>query len=117
MDVYHPNKRQQLSKIIIFIYGGSWNSGSKFMYATMANTLRELGYIVIVPDYRKYPEVKIDEMYKDIRESIKWTFKHAADINGDPEQIFVMVRFIFYYLVKIVMFVYKNNRVTVLEHS
>lgn len=93
LDIYHPNKRRdgQLSKIIIFVHGGSWDSGSKMLYTTMGNTLRELGYIVIIPDYRKYPEVKIDEMYKDIREAIKWTFKHTADINGDPEQIFVMV--------------------------
>jgi carboxylesterase type B len=76
--------------MIIFIYGGSWSSGSKFMYTTLANTLRELGYIVIVPDYRKYPQVKIDGIYKDIRESIKWTHKHASDINGDPELIFMM---------------------------
>lgn len=61
------------------------------IYTTLANTLRELGYVVVVPDYRKYPEVKIDGMYEDIREAIKWTHKHASEINGDPELIFVMV--------------------------
>ncbi|KAI8345304.1 Alpha/Beta hydrolase protein [Choanephora cucurbitarum] len=58
LDVYHPDKRSdgQLARIIVFIYGGSWGSGSKLLYATLANTLRELGYVVVVPDYRKYPE-------------------------------------------------------------
>lgn len=93
LDVYHPDKRQDgsLSRIIVFVYGGGWGSGSKMIYSTLANTLRELGYVVVVPDYRKYPEVKINSMYEDIRASIKWTHKHASEFNGDPEQIFLMV--------------------------
>ncbi|KAI8328026.1 Alpha/Beta hydrolase protein [Blakeslea trispora] len=68
LDVYHPEKRLdgQLARIIIFIYGGGWGSGSKLLYSTLANTLRELGYVVVVPDYRKYPEAKIDDIYQDI---------------------------------------------------
>ncbi|KAI9355233.1 Alpha/Beta hydrolase protein [Pilaira anomala] len=92
LDVYHPTKKSngESSPIIIFIYGGSWSSGTKLIYTTLANTLRELGYVVVVPDYRKYPEVKIDGMYEDIRDAIKWTHRHASEINGDPELIFVM---------------------------
>ncbi|KAJ2962022.1 hypothetical protein NQZ79_g2823 [Umbelopsis isabellina] len=76
--------------IIVFIYGGSWSSGSKIMYTTMANTLRELGYAVIVPDYRKYPEVKAAKMYHDVRKTIRWAFTHAHEFSGDTEQIHVM---------------------------
>ncbi|OBZ85300.1 putative isoprenylcysteine alpha-carbonyl methylesterase ICMEL1 [Choanephora cucurbitarum] len=92
LDVYHPDKRSdgQLARIIVFIYGGSWGSGSKLLYSTLANTLRELGYVVVVPDYRKYPEVMIDEMYQDIRQAIQWTHQHAVEIHGNPEMIFVM---------------------------
>ncbi|KAI7906392.1 Alpha/Beta hydrolase protein [Cokeromyces recurvatus] len=99
LDIYHPEKKTKgrqeekkrlLSPIVIFIYGGGWGSGNKMIYSTLANTLRELGYVVIVPDYRKYPEVKINEIYKDIREAIKWSYKHALEFNGDPEQIYLM---------------------------
>ncbi|KAI8886411.1 alpha/beta-hydrolase [Backusella circina FSU 941] len=91
LDVYYPEKTPDDSApVIIFIYGGSWSSGSKFLYTAFANTLRELGYVVVVPDYRKYPQVKVDSMYHDVRETIKWTFKHAAEIGGDPELIYVM---------------------------
>jgi hypothetical protein len=61
------------------------------MYTTMANTLRELGYVVVVPDYRKYPQVKADKMYHDVRKAIRWAYTHAHEINGDTEQIHVMV--------------------------
>ncbi|ORE05009.1 alpha/beta-hydrolase [Rhizopus microsporus var. microsporus] len=55
LDVYHPNRTSQ-APIILFLYGGGWSTGSKVYYTTFANTLRELGYVVVVPDYRKYPE-------------------------------------------------------------
>ncbi|KAI7866118.1 Alpha/Beta hydrolase protein [Spinellus fusiger] len=56
LDVYRPYLNEgQTAPIIVFIYGGSWASGSKYMYSAFANTLRDMGYIVIVPDYRKYP--------------------------------------------------------------
>jgi acetyl esterase/lipase len=46
---------------------------------------------VVVPDYRKYPEVKIDGIYEDVREAIKWVYAHAEQINGDPDMIYMMV--------------------------
>ncbi|CAO3673799.1 unnamed protein product [Rhizopus microsporus] len=89
LDVYHPNRTSQ-APIIVFLYGGGWSSGSKVYYTTFANTLRELGYVVVVPDYRKYPEVKIDGIYEDVREAIKWVYAHAEQINGDPDMIYMM---------------------------
>ncbi|KAI9267436.1 Alpha/Beta hydrolase protein [Sporodiniella umbellata] len=56
LDVYHPFPQPLPSPVIIFIYGGSWSSGSKLLYRTFANSLRELGYVVVVPDYQKYPD-------------------------------------------------------------
>ncbi|KAI8989348.1 Alpha/Beta hydrolase protein [Pilobolus umbonatus] len=90
LDVYYPPRRSERSPILIFIYGGAWSSGFKLLYATLANTLRQLGYVVIVPDYRKYPIVKIDEMYEDVREAIKWAYVHSKEINGDPDMIYIM---------------------------
>ncbi|KAI9006658.1 Alpha/Beta hydrolase protein [Phycomyces nitens] len=72
LDVYSPGLvHQKKAPIIVFIYGGSWSSGSKYIYTPLANTLREMGYVVIVPDYRKYP-------------------RHAPEIHGDSELLYVM---------------------------
>ncbi|KAH8547898.1 Alpha/Beta hydrolase protein [Umbelopsis sp. PMI_123] len=91
LDLYLPStKASSSSPIVVFIYGGSWSSGGKTMYTTMANTLRELGYIVVLPDYRKYPEVKAEAMYHDVRKAIRWAYTHAHEFNGDTEQIHVM---------------------------
>lgn len=90
LDTYRPNRER--APIIVFIYGGSWSSGSKFIYTPLANTLRELGCAVVVPDYRKYPLVKVAAMYDDVRSSIQWAYDHAEEFNGDRDNIFVMVR-------------------------
>ena len=61
------------------------------LYTSFANTLRELGYVVVVPDYRKYPQVKVDTIYDDVRQALRWTHAHADEINGDVENIYMMV--------------------------
>ncbi|CAJ0881930.1 8673_t:CDS:2 [Entrophospora sp. SA101] len=46
---YHP--------VIVFIHGSAWSSGSsKSLYILLALRLRQMGYIVVVPDYSAYPE-------------------------------------------------------------
>ncbi|CAO3676316.1 unnamed protein product [Rhizopus stolonifer] len=90
LDVYHPVKKRESSPIILFIYGGSWSSGSKLIYTTFANTLRELGYIIVVPDYQKYPTVKVEGMYKDIKDAMRWVYKHADELHGDPDMIYML---------------------------
>ncbi|ORX50553.1 alpha/beta-hydrolase [Hesseltinella vesiculosa] len=59
LDIYHPDGKTKIPTkkrpTIVFIHGGSWSSGQKLIYTPMGNTLRELGYVVVIPDYRKYP--------------------------------------------------------------
>lgn len=63
------------------------------MYVGLANTLREMGYIVVIPDYRKYPQVRAAEMYEDIRSVLEWVTQNVAreEVGGDREQIYLMV--------------------------
>ncbi|RUS13120.1 Alpha/Beta hydrolase protein, partial [Endogone sp. FLAS-F59071] len=87
-----PGARRHLYPIVVFVYGGSWSSGNKSLYVGLANTLREMGYIVVVPDYRKYPQVRAEEMYEDIRSVLEWVGQNVAidEIGGHREQIYVM---------------------------
>ncbi|KAI9323121.1 Alpha/Beta hydrolase protein [Dichotomocladium elegans] len=92
LDTYLPSgdKEEGPVPIIIFIYGGSWSSGSKLLYTPLANTLRCRNYAVVVPDYRKYPKVKVDPMYDDVGRAIQWAYDHADDFNGDRSRIYLM---------------------------
>ncbi|TPX45981.1 hypothetical protein SeMB42_g03721 [Synchytrium endobioticum] len=76
--------------VIIFIYGGAWNSGSKEMYRPMATTLQEKGYVVVVPTYSLYPIAYLAEMVSDIRAVVIWTHDHIRTYGGDPNNVYLM---------------------------
>ncbi len=57
LDLYVPNGAGPATPIVVFIYGGSWDSGSKAIYPFVGQSLASAGYIVAIPDYRVYPDV------------------------------------------------------------
>jgi acetyl esterase/lipase len=89
LDIYRPDGAAHMP-VIVFFYGGSWNSGSKAMYPFVAATLARRGYAVVVPDYRLYPEVRFPTFLQDSAKSVAWTQAHLPEIGGDPERLFLM---------------------------
>ncbi|KAF9291801.1 hypothetical protein BGZ68_002180 [Mortierella alpina] len=79
-----------LHPVIIFVYGGSWSSGSKRTYTLVGARLREMGYLVIIPDYTVFPFGKSREMEQDVRMAIHWTRRNCLNYGGDPDNIFLM---------------------------
>jgi len=55
LDVCHP-RGAAAAPVIIFFYGGAWQSGYKELYRYVAKALARRGYVAVVPDYRMYPE-------------------------------------------------------------
>ncbi|MBW4061075.1 alpha/beta hydrolase [Candidatus Saccharibacteria bacterium] len=55
-DVYAPSKASN-ETVIIFWHGGSWQRGDKKSYHYVGRALVRLGYTVVIPNYRLYPEV------------------------------------------------------------
>ncbi|AMN40821.1 alpha/beta hydrolase [Rhodoplanes sp. Z2-YC6860] len=89
LDVYRAHG-MTARPVLVFFYGGSWQAGSKDMYAFLASTLAARGYVVIVPDYRVYPEVKFPVFLEDGAEAVRWTRDNATAFGGDPSRIFIM---------------------------
>ncbi|KAK3831672.1 MAG: Alpha/Beta hydrolase protein, partial [Linnemannia elongata] len=78
------------SPVIIYVYGGAWDSGHKSMMMPMAQNLANQGYIVIVPDYTRYPQAKIEDMVRDVQDAVVWTSQNATRYGGDPSNIYLM---------------------------
>ncbi|KAF8927651.1 hypothetical protein BGZ58_010246 [Dissophora ornata] len=78
------------SPVIIYVYGGAWDSGHKSMMMPMAQNLANQGYLVVVPDYTRYPHAKIEEMVRDIQDAVVWTTINATRYGGDPSNIYLM---------------------------
>lgn len=70
MDIYLPTastpRASNMRCQIMFVYGGSWQSGSKANYGFVGAALAKAGYKVVVPDYRKYPDVVFPDFIHDL---------------------------------------------------
>ena len=65
LDVYQP-RRGVGQCVVMFVYGGSWEDGSKDDYGFVGAALARRGYTVLIPDYRLYPEVTYPAFVEDI---------------------------------------------------
>lgn len=88
LDVYRPSKTADSSlPIIIFIYGGSWNSGSKAGYSFVGRALASRGFLVAIPDYRLVPTIRYPAFLEDNADAVKWVVAHAHSLGGDPNRV------------------------------
>jgi acetyl esterase/lipase len=90
LDVYVPDKLNGPAPIVVFFYGGSWQSGAKDDYRFAAQGLVARGYVVVVPDYRLWPEVAFPGFVEDGAAAVSWAFAHGASYGGNPGQVYVM---------------------------
>ena len=97
LDIYLPKnlkasdaqKLDALKKVIIFYYGGNWDSGERTDYKFAAEALASLGHIVVVPDYRVYPDVLFPGLMADPASVAKWVKTNIKKYNGDSDKIFL----------------------------
>ncbi|HEX8448378.1 MAG TPA: alpha/beta hydrolase, partial [Allosphingosinicella sp.] len=88
LDVYAPRTPAGGPRaVILFIYGGSWNSGRRQGYAFAARALAAQGFVVVVPDYRLVPEARYPEFLTDCAAAFRWARRNAAAYGGDGERI------------------------------
>jgi acetyl esterase/lipase len=90
LDVYGPKRLAENLPVIVFFYGGSWQGGERADYAFIASLLVRQGFIVVVPDYRLYPEVKFPDFVEDSAAAVAWAFNNIAAAGGDTESIFLL---------------------------
>jgi acetyl esterase/lipase len=96
MDAYRPHDapasgpQATSSKdlpVVVFLYGGSWQTGSKGDYAFVASALARHGYLTFVPDYRIYPQVRYPDFVEDAAHAVAYARAHAAEYGGDPKHL------------------------------
>jgi acetyl esterase/lipase len=90
LDLYVPKAAAQGPlPVVMFLYGGRWSYGAKGQYAFAADALARQGFIVAVPDYRKYPKVKFPAFVEDAADALAWVHDTIASRGGDPARIFL----------------------------
>jgi acetyl esterase/lipase len=90
LDVYQPTKSTPPVGIVVFFYGGDWQSGTKEGYRFVGQALASKGFIAILPDYRLYPQVTFPTFVEDGALAIRWVHDHATSLGGNPSALFLM---------------------------
>ena len=90
LDVYVPAAPSPTPRpVIVFYYGGGWDSGSREDYLFVAEALTSRGFITVIPDYRIYPEVVFPDFLDDSAAALQWTFGNIEKFGGDTRNTFV----------------------------
>ena len=89
LDIYLPRKTR-VKSTIVFLYGGGWVSGARWYYRLFGRALAARGHIVIIPDYRLFPEVRFPTFNEDAALAVKWTTDNLLQLGGHPSSLFLM---------------------------
>jgi len=90
LDVHLPQDPKPNADVVLFIYGGRWQFGSKDEYRFVADGLAQSGFITVIPDYRLYPQVDWRDFLADSAAAYHWVEAYIAGFGGNPQRIFVM---------------------------
>lgn len=86
LDIYAP-RRAGPHPVIVFFYGGAWDSGHRQGYAFAARALAALGFVLVVPDYRLVPQVRYPGFVEDGAAAVRWAMRNAAAFGGDAARV------------------------------
>lgn len=89
LDAYIPAAAAS-HPVVVFFYGGSWESGKRRWYRYVGEQLAAHGVLTFIPDYRKFPAVRFPAFMHDAARAVAWARAHAAEFGGDPARLFVM---------------------------
>jgi len=88
LDVWRkPAQGASKRPVLVFFYGGGWVSGARDQYGFAARAFADNGFVVVVPDYRKVPQIRFPAFVVDAAQAVAWTRANAARFGGDPDRI------------------------------
>jgi acetyl esterase/lipase len=90
LDIWaNPALSDSPRPVLVFFYGGGWAHGTRTEYSYAARPFVEAGYIVVLPDYRKVPEVRFPGFVQDSAAAVKWVQANISKYGGDPDRVSV----------------------------
>jgi acetyl esterase/lipase len=91
LDVYSPDTPSATPRpLVVFWYGGRWETGDKDDYRFVGAALAEIGAVAVLPNYRHYPIVKMTGFMDDAALAAGWAALHAEELGTDPNRFYLM---------------------------
>ncbi|MBA4115001.1 MAG: alpha/beta hydrolase [Rubrobacter sp.] len=75
--------------VLVYVHGGYWRSRSSKEFGFVARVPASKGIATVVVNYALCPYVTMDEIVRQTRAAVAWTYKSAVSFGGDPERIHV----------------------------
>ena len=89
MDIWRPQADATGLPVVVFFYGGAWQSGRRQDYPFVAATLARRGMVVAVPDYRLFPQVRVPGVHRGRRaRGRRRAGARRRSWGGDPDRVF-----------------------------
>lgn len=86
LDIYAPPGAHDLP-LLVFFYGGGWDSGAKDLYRWVGLALAAQGFVVAIPDYRLVPQVRFPAFLEDCAAGVAKAATLAGDHGADPARV------------------------------
>lgn len=87
LDQIISGPKERRFPVVICVTGGAWIIGYNAWCAMLARFLAmDSQCIVVMPDYRNFPQADMSAMTDDVSSAIRWTFDSIARFGGDPER-------------------------------
>ena len=90
LDVYYPKDVSQAKDVLVFIHGGSWDSGKKDIYWWMGRNFASKNVVTVIINYPLSPAAGYEDMARDCASAIKWVKDSISTYGGNHERIFAM---------------------------
>lgn len=90
LDIYVPDTPDETLPVIVFLYGGNWQSGAKEDYLFVGEAFASRGYVTAIPDYRLYPDVRFPTFIKDAAAALAWLRKRPGSPNTRGKPVYLV---------------------------
>lgn len=90
LDVYYPEDVPEVKDVLVFIHGGSWNSGKKETYWWLGRNMANKNVVTVIINYSLSPAAQYEKMAADCAKALKWVDNNIATYGGNNKRIFVM---------------------------
>ena len=89
LDLYRPAPAAAAPPLVVFFYGGAWQTGARRDYRFAGAALARLGAVAVLPDYRLYPETRFPGFVEDAALATRWALDQAGALGADPARVFL----------------------------
>jgi acetyl esterase/lipase len=98
LDIYAPTagtaagtgSTGAAAPVVVFFYGGNWNTGERADYAFVGHALASRGILAVIADYRLHPQVRYPDFLEDSAQAMTWTLREVAGHGGDASRVYLM---------------------------